>query len=172
MEPHERLLSYHLWATGRLLDLVAQVSPGEFTRPLGGSFGSLQGLCAHVLGAEWVWLERLAGRAPNTWPAVAGADTPAEARETWKELASRHRARLAGSAASSPGPRSAALGVPFSYVNLSGVRCTYTMGDVLLHLVNHGTYHRGQLSHMLRQLDRTPMPTDYLVYLDEQTDVA
>jgi uncharacterized damage-inducible protein DinB len=35
------------------------------------------------------------------------------------------------------------------------------------HVVNHGTYHRGQVAAMLRQLGYSPPPTDYLVFFDE-----
>lgn len=164
----ERLLSYHLWATGRLLDVVAGVSPSEFDRPLGGSFGSLKGLCAHVLGAEWIWLERLSGRMPSAWPEVAGAGTPPGARDAWTALVAGHGARLSAATEGSGCDRTADDPLaPFSYVNLRGTHYTYPKGDILLHIANHGTYHRGQLTHMLRQLDRTPPPTDYLVYLDE-----
>lgn len=164
----ERLLAYHLWATGSLLDVVADVSPDEFGRLLGGSFGSLRGLCTHVLGAEWIWLERLAGRMPTAAPDLAGAGTPAGVRDEWRVLAARHRERLAGAATGEGAlddPRA-----PFSYVNLRGQHYTYPRGDILLHVANHGTYHCGQLAHMLRQLGRTPPSTDYLLYLDEVPD--
>ena len=164
----DRLIAYHLWATGTLLDVVATVSTDEFTRALGGSFGSLRGLCLHVLGAEWVWLERLAGRTPTAFLEPAGAGSPAGVRDEWTTLAARHRARLAA-----PRPSGAAADdpdAPFSYVNLRGQPYTYRTGDILLHVVNHGTYHCGQLAHMLRQLGRTPPSTDYLVYLDDIPD--
>ena len=169
-ELRDRLITYHLWATGSLLDVVATVSTDEFERALGGSFGSLRGLCLHVLGAEWVWLERLAGRTPTAFPHPAGAGSPAGVRDEWTALAARHRARLTRAA---PGDRAVDdPDAPFSYVNLQGQHCTYPTGDVLLHVVNHGTYHCGQLAHMLRQLGRTPPSTDYLNYLDEVTDAG
>jgi uncharacterized damage-inducible protein DinB len=34
-------------------------------------------------------------------------------------------------------------------------------------VVNHSTYHRGQLTTLLRQLQAMPVATDYLVYHDE-----
>jgi uncharacterized damage-inducible protein DinB len=42
------------------------------------------------------------------------------------------------------------------------------MGAGVVHVVNHSTYHRGQVATMLRQLGKTPQSTDYLLFLDEQ----
>ena len=38
---------------------------------------------------------------------------------------------------------------------------------MLLHLVNHSTYHRGQVTTLLRQQGATGVPTDFLVFIDE-----
>ena len=54
-----------------------------------------------------------------------------------------------------------------SYVNFQGETWAYPLDAVLWHLVNHGTYHRGQLAHVLRQLGQAPPTTDYLVFVDE-----
>jgi uncharacterized damage-inducible protein DinB len=53
------------------------------------------------------------------------------------------------------------------YRNLKGERCGYALWQQLCHVVNHSTYHRGQVITMLRQLDATPPATDLLVYYDE-----
>ncbi|MNL09512.1 DinB family protein [compost metagenome] len=45
----------------------------------------------------------------------------------------------------------------------SGVAMTY--GDIITHIVNHGTYHRGNITAMLHQLDQKGVPTDYGAYL-------
>ena len=55
-----------------------------------------------------------------------------------------------------------------TYVNFAGQTCTYALGDALVHVANHGTYHRGQVATLLRQLGQKPAPTDYLRYLDAQ----
>ena len=52
----------------------------------------------------------------------------------------------------------------FTYVNLKGEQSTYRFADILVHVVNHGTYHRGQLGHLLRDLGLTPPSTDYLIF--------
>lgn len=56
---------------------------------------------------------------------------------------------------------------PFTYRDLAGNQCTLRLVESLLHLVNHGTYHRGQITTMLRQLGAQPVSTDmYRFFLD------
>jgi uncharacterized damage-inducible protein DinB len=54
-----------------------------------------------------------------------------------------------------------------SYENARGERWEYSLGHMMQHIVNHSTYHRGQVVTLLRQLGQTPPPTDFLVYFDE-----
>ena len=60
------------------------------------------------------------------------------------------------------------LAEPLSYVNFSGDSFTRELGDALLHLANHGTYHRGQVATLLRTLGHKAAPTDYLFFIDAQ----
>ena len=56
---------------------------------------------------------------------------------------------------------------PITYENPPGTSWTYSVRQVLLHVVNHSTYHRGQVASMLRQLGTVPPATDLLIYVDE-----
>ena len=60
----------------------------------------------------------------------------------------------------------ARLETKITYVNFAGETWTYALGDMLVHVVNHATYHRGQVATLLRQLGKKPLSTDYLLYLD------
>lgn len=51
-----------------------------------------------------------------------------------------------------------------TYKNLAGEIFTNTISDILLHVCNHATYHRGQIAIMLRQQNFKPIPTDYILY--------
>ena len=59
-----------------------------------------------------------------------------------------------------------------SYENLQGVRWEYSLAEMMQQLVNHSSYHRGQVAVLLRQLGQKPLPTDFLVFLDEQRALA
>jgi uncharacterized damage-inducible protein DinB len=54
-----------------------------------------------------------------------------------------------------------------AYVNLQGQTWRYPLWRQMYHVVNHSTYHRGQLTTMLRQLGAAPVATDFLVFHDE-----
>ena len=58
------------------------------------------------------------------------------------------------------------LGEVISYVNLKGDTFAYPLRRMLQHVVNHATYHRGQITTLLRQLGATPLSTDLLLYDD------
>ena len=54
-----------------------------------------------------------------------------------------------------------------SYENLRGERWEYSLSHMMLHVVNHSSFHRGQVIALLRQLGQTPPATDFLVFVDE-----
>jgi uncharacterized damage-inducible protein DinB len=59
-----------------------------------------------------------------------------------------------------------------SYENLQGERWEYSLAHMMQHLVNHSSYHRGQVVTLLRQLGQTPPTTDFLVFIDEGASEA
>ena len=63
---------------------------------------------------------------------------------------------------------SAQLTTDLAYVNIKGERWTYPFAEVLQHVVNHGTYHRGQLVQLLRDLGQAAPSTDYLLFVEER----
>ncbi len=153
------LFAYGRWATARTLDSAAALDAEEFARPIGGSFGSVQATLAHLYGADWVWLERWSGRSPGALPESQQVSSLGALREKWGQVQDGHRAFVE---ALTP----ARLAEPLTYVNFAGQTWTYPLGEVLIHVANHGTYHRGQVATLLRQLGKTPASTDYLRYLD------
>ena len=149
------------WANRMTLESVAALTPEEYARPIGGSFGSVQGTLDHLYGADWVWLERFHGRSPRAMP--TGDDPLA-----LEALAPKWREVEAGQDAYIAALTQERLTEPLSYVSFSGDSFTRRLGDALLHLANHGTYHRGQVATLLRQLGKKAISTDYLRFLDAQ----
>ncbi|MGH9369704.1 MAG: DinB family protein, partial [Thermoanaerobaculia bacterium] len=147
------LYAYNRWANGRVLEAASALTAEELSRQIGGSFSSLLGTLTHLVGAEWLWLERWHGRSPRALPAgFAGLE---ELRAGLADVEAGQKELLA---ALTP----ARLAEKITYVNLAGETWTYALGEMLVHLVNHGTYHRGQVASLLRQLDKKPLSTDYL----------
>ena len=163
MTPNPRdlahLFAYTRWANGKMLDSVEPLTDEEFHRAIGGSFGSVQGTLAHVYGADWVWLERWHGRSPRALSEAQTVPTLADVREKWAAVQEGHRAFV-----ESLTPEK--ISQPLTYQNFKGETWTYAIGDALTHLVNHNTYHRGQVATLLRQLGKPAVSTDYLRFLD------
>jgi uncharacterized damage-inducible protein DinB len=154
-----RLFAYGRWANSQTLASVAALDEEQFLQPIGGSFGSVQATLAHLYGADWVWLERWHGRSPRALPAPEELARFAVLGEKWEKVQDGQREFVESQAAGR-------MATPLTYVNFKGDTLTYPLGETLLHAVNHGTYHRGQVATLLRQLGKTPVSTDYLRYLD------
>ncbi len=161
---HLRLLyHYNAWANHRVLDASSALSSEQLTRDLRSSFPSVRDTLAHILGGEWVWLEFWHGRSPSALPPGSEFPDHASLRARWAEL---ERELLEFVAGVSP----ADLDRVIEYRNIRGNRFAYPLRSMLLHLANHGTYHRGQVTTMLRQLGAAPMATDLIVYYRDHSE--
>jgi len=153
------LFVYNYWARDRQLEACAVLSQEQLQDPTGSSFPSLRDTLAHLLGAEWVWLERCRGHSPRSLPASNQFPTLASIAERWRTVEQDVWSFLAEL-------HEEALAHAVTYVGLTGKTWTYPLWRVLLHLVNHQSYHRGQVTMQLRQLGVAPPPVDLLVAHD------
>ncbi len=152
------LFDYNYWARDRQLEACATLTPEQFLRRLGNSFSSLRDTLAHLVGAEWIWLERWLGHTPRSMPSWE-LTTTAAVEDRWRAVERDMRQYLAGLSED-------ALPRPLTYINLKGETWTYPLWRTLLHLVNHQTYHRGQVTTLLRQLGAKAPAVDFLVAHD------
>lgn len=162
IEEARYLFRYTAWANAQVLDAAARLSPDEFTRDLKNSFPSVRDTLVHLLYAEWVWLARWEGESPrDVLDPAKYADVQA-VRAHLAEIERRRDALLAGL-------DDDALGRDIIYANSKGERWSYQLGEMMRHVANHSTYHRGQIVTILRQLGYPAPTTDLLVYVDEQS---
>jgi uncharacterized damage-inducible protein DinB len=163
MSPEEiRLLfDYNSWANQRSLEAAAQLSDEQFTKPLRSSFSSVRDTLVHICGTEWVWLERCHGRSPATIPDVSHVQTLAALREHWKPQAERLLTFVRGLAQTD-------LDRVMEYRTINFGVYKNSLWQSLQHLANHGTYHRGQVSTLLRQLGAKPILTDLIHFYRER----
>lgn len=152
---------YHHWATDRVLDVVASLTVQQLDRAWGGSFGTGRALLRHVVGVERLWCERWNGRSPKALPEYPATHSGRDYRAEWGKVKAEQAEYLSGLT------RDQLLG-ELTYVNIKGDRCTYRLPEVLMHVVNHGTYHRGQLTHLLRDSAVAAPSTDYLIFVEER----
>jgi uncharacterized damage-inducible protein DinB len=161
----QSLFAYNAWANQRTLAACRQISPDQFTREIGGSFRSLRDLLVHIAGVEWLYLERWHGRSPTALPWKEGFATLESIESLWNEV---ERELLARVAALTP----EALDHPLPFRNTQGNVFSQSLAQVLQHLVNHSTYHRGQVATALRQLGGKAQGTDLIAFYRERDAAA
>ena len=167
MTPEEiRLLfDYNTWANHRELDAAAQLSPEQFTKPLGSSFSSVRDTLVHICGGEWIWHERFEGRSPGAMPDLSAIQTVEALRTHWLP----QEARLLAYAQKLT---QADLDRVIEYKTLNFGMYSNPLWQSMQHVVNHGTYHRGQVTTMLRQLGAKPILTDLMHFYRERATAA
>jgi uncharacterized damage-inducible protein DinB len=156
-----RMFNYHHWAGDRVFDVVAELPAADLDKKWGGSFGTGRALLRHVVGVERLWYERWNGNSPKGVPEFSPAFAGSDFRAEWKKSQADQKRFLDGLS-------SDRLSSDLSYVNMKGEHWTYPLAELLTHLVNHGTYHRGQITHLLRDLGQTAPSTDYLLFAEDR----
>src|SRR5260370_2361871 len=151
------LYEYDRWANNRVLQAVSALSAEQFTRDLGGGFRSVRDTLVHIIGGEWGWLaywkkpshhlafltdlrkRRDALFNPNAFPNVAAVQS------NWAEV-EKEQAEFVNRLTS----ESLEKMLPFRTTQIR-------LANLMQHLANHSTYHRGQVALMMRQLDTQPL---------------
>jgi uncharacterized damage-inducible protein DinB len=153
------LFAYNAWANHRVLEACAALAPAQFTQPAAGSFPSIHDTLHHIMGVEWLYLERLHDRFPTEL-------LPGEKFETVAAMAARWREIKKGLDDIVRSPDLGDLERIVEYRNMKGKHFRYPLRALLQHVVNHSTYHRGQVTTQLRVLGAKPLSTDLLRYYD------
>jgi uncharacterized damage-inducible protein DinB len=148
------LLEYHRWANEKVLQTVSVLSAEKYTKDLRSSFPSIRDTLIHIYGADRVWLGRIQQGQTPEWPKPQDYSTVASLREMWLEILSTFP-----SVVQSLNPEQL-----ISYKAFDGTLYSNKLGDIIRHIVNHGTYHRGQITVMLRQLGEKAVTTDMIAY--------
>jgi uncharacterized damage-inducible protein DinB len=148
------LLEYHRWATEKVLQNVAALSAEKYTKDTGSSFASIRDTLVHAYAADRTWLGRIQAQSPDL-PNAQDYPTVASLREVWLEVLSTWPSVVQ------------TLNNPeqiIFYTALNGAAYTNKLSDIIRHVVNHGAYHRGQVTTMLRQLGEKAVTTDLIAY--------
>ncbi|MFZ3331108.1 MAG: DinB family protein [Candidatus Acidiferrales bacterium] len=165
VEDFRLLYDYNAWADHRTLDACAALSSEQFTRDLGSSFGSVRDTLLHIMQVEWLWLERWHGRSPTSFAANGEYSNVESIRARWLEI-ERDLLDYIASLTTEEVQR------VVRHKTTAGVPQAAPLWQMLQHLVNHGTYHRGQVATMLRQLGAKPIGTDLIYFYRERAAQA
>ena len=165
LEDFRLLYEYNSWANRRSLDACSNLSDEQFTRDLGSSFRSVRDTLSHVCEVESLWLERWLGRSPSSFRPATDFPNFDSLRRRWQEV----ETSLIGYVSVL---KSEDIARVIEHKTTKGVPQSAPLWQMLQHLVNHGTYHRGQVATMLRQLGATPNSSDLIFFYRERAAKA
>jgi len=152
---------YNVWANTKITETLSGISAGDLNAPVGGSFESIRKTLYHIWDAQVIWLSRLQGLSPTGWPSADYGDD----FSGFDLYFIRQSEDFASFIGSRPDPFFDDM---CYYRNLNGDELHTRNADIVMHCMNHSTYHRGQIITYLRQAGYTTMPhTDYIFYLRE-----
>ena len=152
------LIDYHYWARDRMLEALDPLTTEQLTRDMGNSFRSIRDTASHIYAAEWAWHSRWLGQSPTALlPADMFPDI-ATLRTAW--IAHEGKMRTFFSRLDENG-----INQVLEYTLISGHAGASILWQMAQHVVNHATYHRGQIVTMLRQLGAAPpKPMDLIAF--------
>lgn len=153
---------YNAWANRRLYDTAEALGEEARQRDLNAFFASLHGTLNHILVADRVWMDRLEG-APNEFMKSYRLDTVTHPE--WSELRRARDAMDTRIKAYLDRLTDEEMREPFSYDDSSGGRHQNIPLDVLPHVFNHQTHHRGQAHTLVKQLGGDPPSLDMVQFL-------
>jgi len=151
------LYDYGHWANGKLFEVLAELTPEEFTRDVAGSYGSVRNTFVHLLSAEWGWIDRCGG-APRGGPLQAADYPTVESVVAAARQIEGHVDDFLATLTDDDVVR------PVEFSLGGGPKKTRTLGQLLHHAATHGVHHRGQLVLLLRSLGQGPGNIDLIVF--------
>jgi uncharacterized damage-inducible protein DinB len=153
------LTRYSAWANARLFAALAGLSTGEATASRATGFGNMVNTLNHSHVVDLIWQAHLEGRPHGFTARITDTEPGLEAlRQAQAQIDSwyiRYADRLTDEAHNEV--------VHFTFVD--GGPGAMTRGDMLLHIVNHKTYHRGVVADLLYQAASRPPTMDLPVFL-------
>ncbi len=156
------LWDFCYWARDRMLGAVDKLSEEQFRKDLGNSFPSIRDTLVHLMGAESRWLAPVQAKPQQAMPPAGEFPTLSAIRARWAEVERDVRAYVHGLQA-------ADLIRPVQYTSQQGAPISLPLWQTMQHVVNHATYHRGQVITMLRQLGAAAVSTDLVAYYAQKS---
>ena len=152
------LADYNVWANNIMCSWLEKITEEQWKQNIVSSFNSIQETVLHITGAEQIWLQRLNKEEKTVWLPSAYTGTKDEHIALWKKLSQGLKDFVIDF-------DEMHLKEKLDFKRLNGDAYSMPYYQVLAHVFNHSTYHRGQLITMLRQAGFTDVgSTDMLGY--------
>jgi uncharacterized damage-inducible protein DinB len=161
----DSLYAYNRWATALVVGAVRPLSPEQYAQEPVPGWSSVRDTVIHVAGATDIWLRRLHGETVTARPTALEVPTLDDAVRLFDQAHDGFDRLLS---TLTPERLTSIL----AYRNLQGKEYRLPTWAVLRHVVNHATYHRGQIASKLKRLGVTCPDTDFVFWVIEQTQGA
>jgi uncharacterized damage-inducible protein DinB len=155
----KQLVRYNLWANKKIAEILNKTETVDLNKEIPSSFSSLRKTVYHIWDAEYIWLNRLNGLSISSFPSKEFDNTVPitkflECSEAWvKSMESEDELFFTKVC---------------SYKNIAQKDFSNTHSEIIMHCMNHSTYHRGQLVTLLRQVGKVDLPsTDMIAFYRE-----
>ena len=148
------LIEFQAWRREKVSELLREVDEKVFTEQLHGSFGSLYIILNHLVWAEKVWL----GRVDRDTVATMKPSNVAGLLEMWAEVNGKWSSLIHEM-------NTEDISREIEYLTSTGDRFTNSVLEIVIHMVDHSTYHVGQMMNAIRGFGMEPVSTNYIHYL-------
>ncbi|MCY7786014.1 DinB family protein [Bacillus inaquosorum] len=166
MTDAKQFYDYHSWANKRIFNHIEKLPEETAYQEVKSVFPSVSDVLLHMCRADYIWLNILAGVAyQEIIDSLGKFDSAKGDMAAIKQHASDLEAQYQDFFSRQTDLEQT---VSMKHPKLGKLETTYA--DIILHVVNHGTYHRGNVTAMLRQLGHSGVPTDYVYYLYEKRE--
>lgn len=154
---------FNTWANEQIFKRLKELPEETYRQEVQSIFPSLSHVLAHVYLSDLGWFDVVSGKDLQHAMGLARerkeeieAKSLAEMEQLFADLSERYKTFLS---------KEENLPKQLTIQNPAGGVMETTVGDLVPHVVNHGTYHRGNISAMLHQMGHASVPTDYGLYL-------
>jgi len=153
-----QLSSYNIWANDIVCNWLEKISDAQWTQDIVSSFNSLLETTLHIVAAEHIWLQRMNKEENQVWLQSTFAGTKDEHIALWKKASAGLKDFIESFDETN-------LEKNLDFKRLNGDAYSMPYYELMAHIFNHSTYHRGQLVTMLRQVGFDKVEsTDMLAY--------
>ncbi|MCF8246591.1 MAG: DinB family protein [Saprospiraceae bacterium] len=160
-EIYLKYTQFNLWANRRMVETFAPLSTEQFEAPIVSSFPSVRLTFLHIWDAESLWLDRLKGNSPTTFPSKYFVGDNTEVLDNLLQVSGDFQSFVEMQPADF-------FEQALDFTTLSYGPQTQRAFEMIHHCMNHSTFHRGQLITLGRQLGIQHFPpTDYAFFLRE-----
>jgi uncharacterized damage-inducible protein DinB len=159
----KKMYDYHVWANQKVFQHLKQLPEKIYKEQIKSVFSSISDVMVHLYATDVTWLETMKESSyQDTVNEVnrrklEAAEASMEELEALYQLLSEEYYRFFGE------QQDVERIIVTEHPRFG--RMEFVLADLIHHVVNHGTYHRGNISAMLHQQDERGIPTDYVYFL-------